>query len=874
MNARSWLWRLVAAAWLLSSWHGAQAENKQFDTGPAPAWVDLLIPDDAAEAPADQVAAGVHFLLLDQQVRVDGRERVLYQHVAAKALNERGVESLANVDVRFDPSYQRLTLHAITVRRGGRTVARFNPAAVKLLQRETDLEALIFDGSMTASVFLADVRVGDVIDYAYSLRGHNPVFGQQHFGRFAMQWSVPVARAHSRLLWPLDRPLNMRRHNGAAEPTVSAGITHRDHRWNLRAVQARQVEGDAPTWFDPYPAVQWGEFADWQAVAKWAVPLYKLPQGAALAPVQAKAARMAAQNPEPSQRLLAALRFVQREVRYLGIETGPGSHAPSPPAQVLERRFGDCKDKALLTVALLRAMGMEADPALVNTAQQRGIESWLPSPGAFNHVVVRARLDGRDLWLDPTRSLQEGSLSTLAQADYGPALVVNERTDRLVPMAGEQALRQAREVRAVFDSREGLDKPVKYTVSSVARGAAADALRATLASQSREQLQKLYVNFYANYFAGVAVAAPLEVADDAAANAVTLTEHYVIDKFWQRSETQKRLVAAIDAPELFDYLRRPHAQVRNSPLSLAHPTDLKHVTEVRLPASWSVKPDTTRIEDPAFEFQREERWIEERTLVLTDHFKSRLDHVAAADVGRYATNIEKARKAVNYELYWNDTPAGAAVQPAPHWVPAVVGVLTILGCLAFAWRVYLWDPQPWEALPPAYPVPPSGLGGWLLLVGLGVVVSIFRLARDLHTLLPSFTTGTWLALTTEGGGAYHSLWAPTLLLELVGNLVWLAGYGVLAVLFVQRRSSVPRVFIAVALGGLLLPSLDLMLAGLIPQAAQSVSTKDWGGLFRQGLSATLWTSYFLRSTRVRATFVERRSGRASEPAPALAPVPQ
>jgi hypothetical protein len=67
--------------------------------------------------PPDQVAAGVHFLLLDQQVRVDGRERVLYQHVAAKALNERGVESLANVDVRFDPSYQRLTLHAITVRK-------------------------------------------------------------------------------------------------------------------------------------------------------------------------------------------------------------------------------------------------------------------------------------------------------------------------------------------------------------------------------------------------------------------------------------------------------------------------------------------------------------------------------------------------------------------------------------------------------------------------------------------------------------------------------------------------------------------------------------------------------------------------------------
>ncbi|HET7863764.1 MAG TPA: DUF3857 domain-containing protein [Burkholderiaceae bacterium] len=847
------------------------AGSKQFDTGPAPAWVNPLTPDDAAEAPPDQVAAGVHYLLLDQQVRVDGRERVQYQHVAAKALNERGVESLANVDVRFDPSYQRLTLHAITVRRGGRTVVRFNPAAVKLLQRETDLEALIFDGSMTASVFLSDVRLGDVVHYAYSLRGHNPVFGQQHFGRFFLQWSVPVARAHARLLWPLDRPLHLRRHNGAAEPAVSSGATHREHRWDLQAVPARQVEEDAPTWFDPYPAVQWGEFQDWQAVANWAVPLYRLPPGPPPAAMQAEIARIAAQSPEPGQRLLAALRFVQRQVRHLGIETGPGSHAPSPPARVLERRFGDCKDKALLTVALLRALGLEANVALVNTAQRRGIEAWLPSPGAFNHVVVQARLEGRDLWLDPTRSLQEGSVATLAQADYGPALVVSERTDGLVPMAGDQALRQAREVHAVFDSREGTGKPVKYTVSTVARGAAADSLRATLASQSREQLQKLYVNFYASYFTGVAVAAPLEVDDDAAANAVTLTEHYVIDKLWQRNEAQKRLVAAINVPELFDYLRLPRTQVRNSPLSLAHPTEIKHVTEVRLPEAWSVQPETVRIEDPAFEFQREANLTDARTLVLTDRFKSRLDHVAEADVGRYAANIEKARNAVGYELYRGDTPMAAAAEPVLHWVPAVVGVLALLGCVVLAWQVYRWDPLPWAPLPRAGPPPPRGLGGWLLLVGLGVGISVLRMARELHTLAPSMTTATWLNLATEGGGAYHPLWGPILLFELVADLALLTGYGVLSVLFVQRRSSVPRVYISVALCGVLLSGLDLLLAGLIPQAAQSVSSADWSGLVRQGVAAAIWTSYFMRSARVRVTFVGRRNTQATEPRPPMVP---
>lgn len=148
----------------------------------------------------------------------------------------------------------------------------------------------------------------------------------------------------------------------------------------------------------------------------------------------------------------------------------------------MKRRLGDCKDTAWLTVALMRALGLQANVALVNTAQRRGIEAWLRSPGVFSHVVVQARLEGRDLWLDPTGSRQQGGVATLAQADYGPALVVGEGTDRLVPMAGEQALRQARGVHAVFDSREGTGKPVKDTVGTLAHGAAAVSLRATLAS--------------------------------------------------------------------------------------------------------------------------------------------------------------------------------------------------------------------------------------------------------------------------------------------------------------------------------------------------------------------------------------------------------
>jgi hypothetical protein len=154
-----------------------------------------------------------------------------------------------------------------------------------------------------------------------------------------------------------------------------------------------------------------------------------------------------------------------------------------------------------------------------------------------------------------------------------------------------------------------------------------------------------------------------------------------------------------------------------------------------------------------------------------------------------------------------------------------------------------------------------------------VVISIYRLTHDLLGTLPSYTTGTWLAVATEGGSSYYPLWGPALLFGLVGNLAWITGYCVFAVLFLKRRSSAPRVFIAVALGGVLMRGVDLALTGMIPAAEQSVPSKDWGDLFRGGLSAALWTAYFLRSQRVRATFVERRGLPATEPARPLEPVP-
>ena len=144
-----------------------------------PGWV---VP--ARETPAAAAeAAPMHYRVIDEQVRVDERSVAEYHHVVRVVDQAAGLSTASLIELPFDPAYQTLVLHHLEVVRGGRHLNRLDPQRVQLLQRETQLEGRVLDGRLTFTVVLEDVRVGDEIDFAYGLRGANPVFG----GRFVHQ---------------------------------------------------------------------------------------------------------------------------------------------------------------------------------------------------------------------------------------------------------------------------------------------------------------------------------------------------------------------------------------------------------------------------------------------------------------------------------------------------------------------------------------------------------------------------------------------------------------------------------------------------------------------------------------------------------------
>ena len=147
------------------------------------------------------------------------------------------------------------------------------------------------------------------------------------------------------------------------------------------------------------------------------------------------------------------------------------------------------------------------------------------------------------------------------------------------------------------------------------------------------------------------------------------------------------------------------------------------------------------------------------------------------------------------------------------------------------------------------------IGGWLILVAIGLLVSPLLILTNLGiNILPAFKPALWRVLTTPGTEAYHPLSGPIMVFEAAGNIVLLCLSGCAIVCFFRKSRSFPILMISILL---ILPAyllLALILMVQIPIVAEYVpQTFYWfvGGTISSGI----WVPYFRKSKRVKATFV-------------------
>lgn len=167
---------------------------------------------------------------------------------------------------------------------------------------------------------------------------------------------------------------------------------------------------------------------------------------------------------------------------------------------------------------------------------------------------------------------------------------------------------------------------------------------------------------------------------------------------------------------------------------------------------------------------------------------------------------------------------------------------------------------PEESLPQSREVEtqgPSGIGGWLILVAIGLIMSPFALlASLLLQYLPIYTSGTWQSLTAPSSEFYHPLWGPILIFETIATSIFLVLAVALLVLFFRKSRSFPKFFIILAIAHPIYILVGAWLASFVLQDDPQFGADTAGDLSRAAIYAAIWVPYMVKSRRVNNTFVE------------------
>lgn len=444
--------------------HGpAFAKNDQVERGPAPRWVKT---SDPLPVPAE--ASGLVFVRnQDIQVHLDEQGQLHYTGYRIKILHANALQA-GNLSIAWDPASGAAVVHSIKVHRGSEVIDALNDTTFEILRREDQLEAAMLDGTLTAVARIADLRVGDELEFAHTVRFKDPTVGNKDAGLLYLPPVTPPGRYRMGLSW-----------DEGQQPTIKmtddlTPVAQKDE----RAVEIRfdnpvnlTPANDAPPRFYWQRIVEFSDYPQWSEISRRFAPLYdKASNLSASSSIKKEASRIAAAHVAALDRATAALKLVQQDVRYIYVGLDGGNLTPATADETWQRRYGDCKGKTVLLLALLAELGIEAEPVLANNAgNDDGLNERLPNPQMFDHVLVRARIDGKVYYLD-------GTLPPVAQPSPAPTLPYRW----ILPLTAEGSDIERLEWRPPsvpdevtlfeIDARAGFDQPARISRTTIVRG--------------------------------------------------------------------------------------------------------------------------------------------------------------------------------------------------------------------------------------------------------------------------------------------------------------------------------------------------------------------------------------------------------------------
>jgi tetratricopeptide (TPR) repeat protein len=400
--------------------------------------------------------------------------------VRLRILTEVGLKVYGAVYVPYSSQLEDLRIDYLrTIKADGTTIPADPSKAMDVTPPVARFAPMFSDVKIKVLV-AQQVQVGDEIEYQYTRTVRVPYMPGNFWVMYSLDRANPITSASVVLDVPAGRKLAFK-----SDPCFPYTVTKKGGRkfyqWQISHLDPPKV---LRAYRSPLFAVS--TLSDWKQVGEWYAALQS--GGTRVTPqIQALANKLTAGKTTPEQKLDAIYAYVSERIRYVALEFGIGGFQAHAAGVVEANGYGDCKDKAGLLQALLAAAGIKAYPALVNALVDK-VETAVPMPSQFDHVITVVPLNGKTLWLDST--LETAPAGVMSPAVAGKqALLIEPGASGLVAVPVAPATTPV----SIATATGSLDAAGKLTLkdSMLAEGIAGVIMRQVFRLQDKKQLENI-----------------------------------------------------------------------------------------------------------------------------------------------------------------------------------------------------------------------------------------------------------------------------------------------------------------------------------------------------------------------------------------------
>ncbi len=625
----------------------------EYSINPPSSWIEKIEIPENQQNRKDSIN-GEYYLLSDMQIQTAPRE--FFNHYAVLISNSTGLENNSQISIDFDPTFQQLIIHEIQIIRNKKIINKLGTSIISVIQKENELEKLLYNGTKSFYAILSDIRIKDILEISYTIKEEKPLF-MEYSNRFYTEWTFPVQKIYRRIISSPDKKIYFAS-NGGIEKPVSKN-NGEELIWEIYNSEAIDYDENTPYWYDPYSSIEISQFTNWSQVSKKVSNFYK-----PLTLSDAQSDYIYSQYPgisksTSSEKIVEImLNAIQEEIRYLGIEIGEGSFVPTDPDIVYKRRFGDCKDKSLLLCELLKYKGINAVPVLVHSTSGKNLVNVLPSPYWFNHVIVKIIINNKTYWFDPTLTFQEGSIDRISEASYGYGLVISDQymeLEKIQPsFSGDNII-----INEVFTLPDDPVDDGLYKIETIYHDKDADYIRSLLSNTPYKTVRERFLIYIGNYYPGLKIAEDFTFSDNKRENILTLHENYRIPNIWILSQEDKISQFLYSPFEISSYISEINYLERSMPYNLGHPIKIRQNVKINLPEKWNIEPSSNRINSEIFQYSKNIGY-KDQELSLSYTYQSLKDSVSIDKITLYNENLKSIFNEINHVIYWtHDKKAGS-----------------------------------------------------------------------------------------------------------------------------------------------------------------------------------------------------------------------